>query len=312
MDLVIDVLKDALIDTAELVPFLFVTYVAVSLLELFASVRAGDVIQRAGHAGPLFGGLLGLVPQCGFSAMGAMLYADRIVTLGTLVAVVLSTSDEMLPLLVAERLDAGLLFKILATKAVLGVVLGFAVDLVLRATLHRTSLLALPEQGKGQQDGDETSEQGEYDVSEYSCDCGCEEPMTRGEVARWIAVNSAYKTAQVTVFIFAVTLVLGAAIELVGIDAIASFFSSNAIVATFASGLFGLIPNCAASVVITQLYLDGALGFAPMMAGVLVAGGAAYLVLFRTNASARENVAIAALMYALGVGAGLVMLAIGF
>ncbi len=312
MDLVIDVLKDALIDTAELVPFLFVTYVAVSLLELFASGRAGDVIQRAGHAGPLFGGLLGLVPQCGFSAMGAMLYADRIVTLGTLVAVVLSTSDEMLPLLVAERLDAGLLFKILATKAVLGVVLGFAVDLVLRATLHRTSLLALPEQGKGQQDGDETSEQGEYDVSEYSCDCGCEEPMTRGEVARWIAVNSAYKTAQVTVFIFAVTLVLGAAIELVGIDAIASFFSSNAIVATFASGLFGLIPNCAASVVITQLYLDGALGFAPMMTGVLVAGGAAYLVLFRTNASARENVAIAALMYALGVGAGLVMLAIGF
>lgn len=312
MDLVIDVLKDALIDTAELVPFLFVTYVAVSLLELFASGRAGDVIQHAGHAGPLFGGLLGLVPQCGFSAMGAMLYADRIVTLGTLVAVVLSTSDEMLPLLVAERLDAGLLFKILATKAVLGVVLGFAVDLVLRATLHRTSLLALPEQGKGQQDGDETSELGEYDVSEYSCDCGCEEPMTRGEVARWIAVNSAYKTAQVTVFIFAVTLVLGAAIELVGIDAIASFFSSNAIVATFASGLFGLIPNCAASVVITQLYLDGALGFAPMMAGVLVAGGAAYLVLFRTNASARENVAIAALMYALGVGAGLVMLAIGF
>lgn len=312
MDLVIDVLKDALIDTAELVPFLFVTYVAVSLLELFASGRAGDVIQRAGHAGPLFGGLLGLVPQCGFSAMGAMLYADRIVTLGTLVAVVLSTSDEMLPLLVAERLDAGLLFKILATKAVLGVVLGFAVDLVLRATLHRTSLLALPEQGKGQQDGDETSELGEYDVSEYSCDCGCEEPMTRGEVARWIAVNSAYKTAQVTVFIFAVTLVLGAAIELVGIDAIASFFSSNAVVATFASGLFGLIPNCAASVVITQLYLDGALGFAPMMAGVLVAGGAAYLVLFRTNASARENVAIAALMYALGVGAGLVMLAIGF
>lgn len=312
MDLVIDVLKDALIDTAELVPFLFVTYAAVSLLELFASGRAGDVIQRAGHAGPLFGGLLGLVPQCGFSAMGAMLYADRIVTLGTLVAVVLSTSDEMLPLLVAERLDAGLLFKILATKAVLGVVLGFAVDLVLRATLHRTSLLALPEQGKGQQDGDETSEQGEYDVSEYSCDCGCEEPMTRGEVARWIAVNSAYKTVQVTVFIFAVTLVLGAAIELVGIDAIASFFSSNAIVATFASGLFGLIPNCAASVVITQLYLDGALGFAPMMAGVLVAGGAAYLVLFRANASARENVAIAALMYALGVGAGLVMLAIGF
>lgn len=312
MDLVIDVLKDALIDTAELVPFLFVTYVAVSLLELFASGRAGDVIQRAGHAGPLFGGLLGLVPQCGFSAMGAMLYADRIVTLGTLVAVVLSTSDEMLPLLVAERLDAGLLFKILATKAVLGVVLGFAVDLVLRAMLHRTSLLALPEQGKGQQDGDETSELGEYDVSEYSCDCGCEEPMTRGEVARWIAVNSAYKTAQVTVFIFAVTLVLGAAIELVGIDAIASFFSSNAIVATFASGLFGLIPNCAASVVITQLYLDGALGFAPMMAGVLVAGGAAYLVLFRTNANARENVAIAALMYALGVGAGLVMLAIGF
>lgn len=308
MELVLDVLKDALIDTAELVPFLFLTYVAVSLLEVFASGKAGETIQRAGHAGPLLGGLLGLVPQCGFSAMGAMLYADRIVTLGTFVAVVLSTSDEMLPLLVAERLDAGLLFKILATKAVLGVVLGFAVDIVLRLTLRRTSLFAEHDDEDGTTEQDEATE---LDPSAYSCDCGCEEPLTRGETVRWICVNAAYRTAQVTVFIFAVTVALGAAIELVGTDAIASFFSSNAVLATFASGLFGLIPNCAASVVITQLYLDGALGFAPMMAGVLVAGGAAYLVLFRTNPDPRENVIIAAIMYALGVGAGLVMLALG-
>ena len=247
--------------------------------------------------------------SCPSAAMGAMLYADRIVTLGTFVAVVLSTSDEMLPLLVAERLDAGLLFKILATKAVLGVVLGFAVDIVLRLTLHRTSLFA--EQDDDENAGDEQDEATELDPSAYSCDCGCEEPLTRGETVRWICVNAAYRTAQVTVFIFAVTVALGAAIELVGTDAIASFFSSNAVLATFASGLFGLIPNCAASVVITQLYLDGALGFAPMMAGVLVAGGAAYLVLFRTNPDPRENVAIAAIMYALGVGAGLVMLALG-
>lgn len=307
MEFVLGVVIDALKDTAELIPFLFATYVVISLLDLFASDKTTAAIQRAGHAGPLIGGVLGVVPQCGFSAMGASLYADRIVSLGTFVAVILSTSDEMLPLLLAEHVEVGLLARILVTKAVLGVILGFATDLVLRAVLGRTSLAGVDESdaGEGQDEG------AEFDPSAYSCDCGCGEPLTRGQTAWWVVVNSAYRTFQVVVFIFVVSVLLSALIALVGEDALASFLSGNAVVATLVSGLVGLVPNCAASVVLTQLYIDGVLGFAPMIAGTLVAGGAGYLVLFRMNGNMRENAAIVGIVYALGVCAGLIMLGLG-
>ena len=307
MEFVLGVVIDALKDTAELIPFLFATYVVISLLDLFASDKTTAAIQRAGHAGPLIGGVLGVVPQCGFSAMGASLYADRIVSLGTFVAVILSTSDEMLPLLLAEHVEVGLLARILVTKAVLGVILGFATDLVLRAVLGRTSLAGVDESdaGEGQ------DEDAEFDPSAYSCDCGCGEPLTRGQTAWWVVVNSAYRTFQVVVFIFVVSVLLNALIALVGEDALASFLSGNAVVATLVSGLVGLVPNCAASVVLTQLYIDGVLGFAPMIAGTLVAAGAGYLVLFRMNGNMRENAAIVGIVYALGVCAGLIMLGLG-
>ena len=307
MEFVLDVVIDALKDTAELIPFLFATYVVISLLDLFASDKTTAAIQRAGHAGPLIGGVLGVVPQCGFSAMGASLYADRIVSLGTFVAVILSTSDEMLPLLLAEHVEVGLLARILVTKAVLGVILGFATDLVLRAVLGRTSLAGVD----GSDAGEGQDEDAEFDPSAYSCDCGCGEPLTRGQTAWWVVVNSAYRTFQVVVFIFVVSVLLNALIALVGEDALASFLSGNAVVATLVSGLVGLVPNCAASVVLTQLYIDGVLGFAPMIAGTLVAGGAGYLVLFRMNGNMRENAAIVGIVYALGVCAGLVMLGLG-
>ena len=307
MEFVLDVVIDALKDTAELIPFLFATYVVISLLDLFASDKTTAAIQRAGHAGPLIGGVLGVVPQCGFSAMGASLYADRIVSLGTFVAVILSTSDEMLPLLLAEHVEVGLLARILVTKAVLGVILGFAIDLVLRVVLGRTSLAGVDESDAGE----EQDEDAEFDPSAYSCDCGCGEPLTRGQTAWWVVVNSAYRTFQVVVFIFVVSVLLNALIALVGEDTLASFLSGNAVVATLVSGLVGLVPNCAASLVLTQLYIDGVLGFAPMIAGTLVAGGAGYLVLFRMNGNMRENAAIVGIVYALGVCAGLVMLGLG-
>lgn len=307
MEFVLGVVIDALKDTAELIPFLFATYVVISLLDLFASDKTTAAIQRAGHAGPLIGGVLGVVPQCGFSAMGASLYADRIVSLGTFVAVILSTSDEMLPLLLAEHVEVGLLARILVTKAVLGVILGFAIDLVLRVVLGRTSLAGVDESDAGE----EQDEDAEFDPGAYSCDCGCGEPLTRGQTAWWVVVNSAYRTFQVVVFIFVVSVLLNALIALVGEDALASFLSGNAVVATLVSGLVGLVPNCAASVVLTQLYIDGVLGFAPMIAGTLVAGGAGYLVLFRMNGNMRENAAIVGIVYALGVCAGLIMLGLG-
>ena len=306
MDFVLDVLLDAVKDTAVLLPFLFITYVAISLLELFAGDKAVSRIQNAGHAGPAIGAVLGLVPQCGFSAMGAMLFADRIVTLGTLVA---------------EQVDVAVLVKILATKAVIGLVAGFAVDGAIHALAAKSRRFAslLPgsaaydeasegEAAEGDSDGNAPED---FDPSQYSCDCGCGEPLTKGQVVQWVALNSAYRTLQVAVFIFAVTLVLTAVIEGVGEDVLTSFLANNEAIATFVAGLVGMIPNCAASVVVTQLYLDGALGFGPMMAGTLVAAGAGYLVLFRTNGNARENVGIAVLLYVIGVASGLVLNLLG-
>ncbi len=315
MDVALDILLDAVKDTLVLVPFLFVTYIAVSLIELFAGERAQAAIQKAGHAGPAIGAVLGLIPQCGFSAMGSMLFADRIVTLGTLAAVILSTSDEMLPLLIAEHVPGSELLKVLATKALIGVIAGFAIDAVIHVLAKRSKRMAallpgaeLPEE---EGVGEEEVPSEEFDPSQYSCDCGCGEPLTKGQIVQWVLINSAYRTAQVTVFIFVITLALTALIQLIGEATLAAFLSQNAVLATFASGLVGMVPNCAASVVITQLYLDGALGFGPMMAGTLVAAGAGYLVLFSTNANARENACIAALMYVIGVGSGLVLLALG-
>lgn len=304
MEFVLDVLLDAVKDTLVLIPFLFVTYVVISLLELFAGDKAASAIQRAGHAGPAIGAVLGVIPQCGFSAVGAMLYADRFVTLGTLVAVILSTSDEMLPLLVAEHVDPAVLGRILLSKAAIGLVAGFAVDGVLH--LLGRGELAEPESFEA-----EDSEGDDFDPSQYTCDCGCGEPLTRGQAVVWVLINSAYRTAQVVAFIFVVTLILGGLIEWVGEDAISAFLSSNAVLAMFCSALVGMVPNCAASVIVTQLYLDGALGLAPMMAGTLVAGGAGYLVLFRTNENARQNAAILGLLYAIGVVSGLVILGLG-
>ena len=118
-------------------------------------------------------------------------------------------------------------------------------------------------------------------------------------------------TVQVSLFIFLVTFALVLVLETVGEDALAAFLSGNQLLAVFASALVGLVPNCSASVVITQLYLEGVLGFAPLMAGLLTSAGVGYLVLFRTNRSARENAVFLIMMYVIGAGWGLILSAVG-
>ncbi len=251
---------------------------------------------KAGKAGPLLGGVLGVVPQCGFSAVAATLWSGRLVTVGTLIAVFLSTSDELLPVFVAEGAPLDLLVRILLTKMAIGIAVGLAVDAVLRL-VHR--------------DGDGHMHVHELCEREH---CGCEGHGCHEGGGTWGGVvRSATKhTLQVTLFIFLVTLVVGTAIELVGEDAFGSFMAGNPVLSVFSAALVGLIPNCAASVVVTELFLDGTLGSAALLAGTLVAAGVGYLVLFRTNANARQNLALIAFLYAVGVASGLVMLAFGW
>ena len=338
MELFEHIVTHALEDTLPIVPFLLITYLALELLEHAAGDRVNGVVKRAGAAGPVVGALLGIVPQCGFSAMGATLYAGRVITLGTLVAVFLSTSDEMLPLLVAERVDAGLLAQVLLAKAAVAAVVGLAVDAALRALRRNARAHAAMRRGvlgpaavagdpAVEQDViDELAEAGEgADHIHRLCErdhCGCDDDHEAGSSGHdhghdhhggaWPVVRSALShTVQVTVFIFVVTFALIAILETMGEGALASFVAGNQALAVFASALVGLVPNCAASVVITQLYLEGVLGFGPLMAGTLVSAGVGFLVLFRTNHNARENVIILALLYVIAVVWGLVLMAAG-
>ena len=351
MDLLIDILLDAGKDTLSLAPFLLVTYLALETLEHVAGDRVNGAIKRAGAAGPVAGSLLGIVPQCGFSAMAATLYAGRVVTLGTLVAVFLSTSDEMLPLLLAEQVPVQTMAMLLASKALIALVTGFIVDAAIRglrrnarahAAIRRTVLgtAANPAHVNCAHDdhtgGDIIDEVAEAGVSadhiHELCErdhCGCDDDEDEherdhghghghghshsheGTPVLSIIRSAISHTVQVSVFIFLVTLVLVAVLETFGESAIEQFLRGNETLAVLGSALVGLIPNCSASVVITQLYLEGALQLAPMLAGTLISAGVGYLVLFRTNRSARENVLFLIMMYVIGAGWGLILSAFG-
>ena len=359
MDLLIDILLDAGKDTLSLVPFLLVTYLALETLEHVAGDRVNGAIKRAGTAGPVVGSLLGIVPQCGFSAMAATLYAGRVVTLGTLVAVFLSTSDEMLPLLLAEQVPVQTMAMLLASKALIALITGFIVDAAIRglrrnarahAAIRRTVLgtAANPAHVNCAHDdhtgGDIIDEVAEAGVSadhiHELCErdhCGCDDDEDghghghghdhnhdhadehehhhghshEGTPVLSIIRSAISHTVQVSVFIFLVTLILVAVLETFGESAIEQFLRGNETLAVLGSALVGLIPNCSASVVITQLYLEGALQLAPMLAGTLISAGVGYLVLFRTNRSARENALFLVMMYVIGAGWGLVLSAFG-
>lgn len=377
MDMVLDIVLDAGHDTLALVPFLFATYLVLEALEHAAGDRVNALVRRAGAAGPVVGALAGVVPQCGFSAVGATLYAGRVATLGTLVAVLLSTSDEMLPMLLAERVDPSVLGGIVGAKVAIALVTGVAVDALIRvlrhservhAALRRTVLgpraAAGAASGVASVSGADTAAFSEPDVIDRFAEagegaehihrlceqdhCGCDdedeesehgaeaETETEGSdvqgdeyahdhghahhhdhnhvhahgtaSAASIVRSAVSHTVQVSAFIFLVSVVLVALMETVGEQALTSLFSANEALAVLASALVGLIPNCSASVVITQLYLEGVLGFAPLMAGLLVSAGVGYLVLFRTNRHVRENVVIVALVYLVAIAWGFALM----
>ena len=286
MEKIPQILGDTVVDTLKLMVFLFFTYLALEALEHKAGDRAEKAIQKAGGAGPAIGALLGVFPQCGFSAAATTFYAGRVITLGTLFAVYLSTSDEMLPIFIAEQTDIVVILKILLIKLVIGMVMGFLIDAIFRIVQRRRN-------SASESDGSQIHVLCEQD----NCDCGNEE----GGILR-----SAIKhTLQVTLYIFLISLALNAIITFVGENALASLLSANPALSVFVSALVGLIPNCGASIIITQLYLDGALSTGAMMAGLLVAAGVGLLVLFRSNRHLKENLAILAALYITGAAFGL-------
>lgn len=289
-DLICEVALDAVIDSVKLLPFLFLTYLAMEYLEHKTSDKTNRLVERSGKFGPLYGSLLGMVPQCGFSAAATNFYAGRVITLGTLIAIYLSTSDEMLPILISEKVSLLLILKILFVKVAIGMIAGFIIDFVHQKLLRWTHMKDphhLPD-------------------IHHMCEhehCHCDE--------KGIFPSALKHTLEIFAYILVISFVLNLVIAYIGEDTLSSFVLNRPVIGELAAGMIGLIPNCAASVVITQLYLEGLLSAGPMMAGLLVSAGVGLLVLFKVNDHPRENLKILGLLYAVGVVSGLLIELIG-
>lgn len=273
----------AIEDNIRIIPFLFVTYCIMEYMEQVMEEKSQGAVKYSGKMGPLFGGILGIIPQCGFSAAAASFYSGGVITLGTLLAIFLSTSDEMLPIFISEAVPAGTIVKILAAKALIGVAAGFFVDFALKRI------------GKGH-----VVQKHIHDLCEQE-HCHCEEE----EASIW---KSAFvHTIKVFLFIFGVSVLLNLLLECGGENALEWFANNNTFIGSFLTGIVGLVPNCAVSVIITQLYLKGLISAGAMMSGLLVGAGVGVLVLFRTNRPETQNVKITGILFAIGVTAGLLI-----
>ena len=279
-----DAVLDGFLDTVRLVPFLFLTYLVMEYIEHHTSDRTRAAIRRADRFGPLAGGLLGAFPQCGFSAAAASLYAGRVITGGTLIAVFLSTSDEMLPIFLSSRVDAGLILRIIMIKVVYGVIAGFVVDFLFRS-------LNIRKIGEGIH--------GICEAQHCDCDEG------------GIFVSALRHTLSIALFLFLISTALNLFLEMVGTENLENLVFNQPVIGEMLAGLIGLIPNCAASVAITTMYLDGAMSAGAMMSGLMVGAGVGIVVLFRSNRAKRQSAKIVGILYVAGVAGGLLTSALG-
>lgn len=274
-----EAIYDSCIDSIRLLPFLFLTYLAMESLEHWAGGRMQEIIRRSGKAGPAIGSVLGIFPQCGFSTVAANLYAGRIITLGTLIAVFLSTSDEMLPIMISENVDISVIAKILFCKMLFALIAGFLVDFFFRK---------------------KTEPQIEHFCEHHHCHC-----------EKGILSSAVNHTWRIFIYILAVSLVLNIVIAWVGEETLAALVLDKPILGLFAAALVGMIPNCASSVILTQLYLGDVLSAGALMAGLLSGSGVGFLVLLRVNDDRKENLRIFGILYAAGVAAGAVTMLLG-
>ncbi len=277
------VLLDAIIDTAKMLPFLFLAFLLMEFIEHKAGDKLAGFLRKLGGKtalGPAAGAVIGCVPQCGFSVAASNLYAGRVITVGTLIAVFLSTSDEAVPVLLAHPEMLGSIWKLIAVKIVVAVIAGVAADLIVKIFKIRT---------EGESIEDMCTETG----------CGC------GEHGIWY---SAIKhSVNIIIFILIVNILLGAVMAVVGNEAMEKFLGSMGVFQPFAAGLVGMIPNCAASVLITELYAEGAISFGTAAAGLCTGAGIGLAVLFRANKNIKENLIITGTVYAVGVVCGIIL-----
>ena len=273
----LDSLLDGLLDTLKILPYLLITFILLEFLEHKLTKKNEKLLSKAKKGGPILGGLLGALPQCGFSSMAASLFSSRVITMGTLIAVFLSTSDEMLPIMISEKVSILLVLKIIGFKVLVGITIGFIIDLIYR---------------KKKEDHEHI-----HDLCEDE-HCDCEHDG--------IFLASLKHTLKIGLFILIVNLLINLIIFKVGEERLGSILLHHNILTYFLASLVGLIPNCAGSVVITELYLSNLISIGTLLAGLLTGSGIGILLLFRTNKHLKENISILSIIYCVGVLIGII------
>lgn len=262
-----EIMIDALIDSLKLLPFLLITYLIMELIEHKTSKKSLELIKKSKKIGPFFGGLLGVVPQCGFSVSASNLYSARIISIGTLLAIFLSNSDEMLPVLISNNISFHFIFKIIIIKVIIGILFGFIIDLFIKKKNNQKESI--------------------HNLCEHD-HCHCQEN---------IFISVIRHTLKTFIIILIVILLLNTIINLIGTNNISKLLINNTLFGPFIACFIGLIPNCASSVIITELYVIGSITFGSLIGGLLSSSGLGLLILFKTNKNLKENFMIMFLLY---------------
>lgn len=270
-----EIILDTVFDCLKILPFLFIAFLIIEFFEHKLSHKTEKTIKKAGKFGPLIGSLLGALPQCGFSVLATNLYITRIISLGTLIAIYLSTSDEMLPILIAEKAPINSILLLIFIKIIIGLVCGFIIDLIIRKENPKEH----------------------FEICEHDhCDC-----------EHGIILSSIKHTIKTLIFIFIITFILNAAFHYIGEDNIKHIFDKTNLFTPFIAGIIGLIPNCGSSIILTELYIAEILPLSSALAGLLANSGVALLILFKSNPNIKENLKIIGILYLISVITGLLL-----
>ncbi len=268
----LEVIQDTLLDTIKLLPFLFVAFLIIEFIEHKLSNKQENIISKSGKLGPIVGALLGAVPQCGFSVLATNLYVTRIISLGSLISIYLSTSDELIPLMISHNAPITKILSIVSIKVVIGIISGFLIDLFIRKTTKSDFVLCEDE------------------------DCDCDHSIIK---------SSLIHTLKIAFFILIITFLINILFHYADLSFLESALKNNKILTPFIASLIGLIPNCASSVMISELYLNNLISLGTTLSGLLTGSGVAIMVLIRKNKNISENLFIIGLIYIIGVIWGL-------
>ena len=273
----LDIILETLLDTLKLIPFLLIAFIIIELIEHKFNNKNKKILIKSKKYGPLLGAILGLLPQCGFSVLATNLYTTRIITLGTLIAIYLSTSDEMLPILISQNTEISIIIKILLIKVLFAIIYGIIIDFIIS---KRKNMI-----------------KENYNI----CDedkCHCENGIIRSAIKH---------TINITLFILLINFIINILFTYLGEDFLSKIFLKNSIFGPFITSLIGLIPNCGASVILTELYLNNAINISSLISGLLTGSGTALIILFKGNKNIKENIYITLLLYLLGSISGLII-----